>query len=378
VHVLQLAWELPPRLFGGLGRHVDGLSAALAAAGVEVTAATPELLGDERPPLPGVRVLRAAPPAAAPPEGAWVAEVLDANARMAERVLRAGVVADVLHVHDWMAGHCARVLAPALGLPVVATVHATERGRHQGHVPAGTPAWVDAQERALVALADRVVVCADHVREHVVAHLGAHPRRVAVVAGGVDAAAWADGPTRPAGALPRVVAAARLEHEKGLQVLFEATADLRCEVVVAGRGSAGPALRRAAHAGVRFDGHLEQPALAALLRSAAVVAVPSLYEPFGLVALEAMAAGAPVVASRTGGLRDLVGGAGLLVPPGDAPALRRALARVLEDPALAARLAAAGRARAAATTWDAAAAAHVDLYRDLLRERAAPVPPPPG
>jgi glycogen(starch) synthase len=368
VHVLHVAWEHPPRLFGGLGRHVEGLTGALADAGVEVTVLTPEWDGPEAPARSGLRVLRADPPAAELPPERWIAEVLDANARMAERALRAGVAADVLHVHDWMAGHAARVLAPALGTPVVLTVHATERGRHQGHLPPGPSAWIDAQERSLAALADHVVVCADHMRRHVVEHLGVRPDRTAVIPNAVDVAAWADGPVRPAGALPRVVVAARLEHEKGVHVLLDATEGMRCEVVVAGRGSQGPALRRRRRPGVRFDGHLEQADLAALLRSAAVAVVPSLYEPFGLAALEAMAAGVPVVASRTGGLVDVVEpGSGLLVEPGDVAALRRALRRVLGDPVLAADLAAGGRARAAAMTWRGAAAAHEPVYRAVSR-----------
>jgi glycogen synthase len=368
VHVLQLAWEHPPRLYGGLGRHVGGLSAALPAAGVEVTVLTPELEGPEGPAVAGVRVLRAAAPAVALPEDRWVAATAGAGVRMAERALAAGVAADVVHVHDWMAGHAARVLAPALGAPLVVTVHATERGRHQGHVPPGLSAWIDEQERALVALADRVVVCAAHMASHVAAHLGADPTRVSVIANGVDAAAWADGPIRPPGRRPRVVLAARLEHEKGVHVLLEATADLDVEVVVAGRGSQGPALRRAAHDRVRFEGHLDQPALAALLRSAAVAVVPSLYEPFGLAALEALAAGVPLVASRTGGLVDVVvPGAGLLVHPGDPAALRAAIVRVLDDDRLAATLVAGGRRRAAELTWPAAAAAHAALYRAVAR-----------
>ncbi|WP_341251498.1 glycogen/starch synthase, partial [Euzebya pacifica] len=127
MRVLQVAWEYPPRLFGGLGRHVEGLSAALAADGVDVTVLTPAS-SEPDPPVPGrLRVLRAAAPSEPLPDDRWLADVLDANIAMAERALASDVAVDVLHVHDWMAGHAARVLAPAMGVPVVATVHATER-----------------------------------------------------------------------------------------------------------------------------------------------------------------------------------------------------------------------------------------------------------
>ena len=371
MHVLQVAWEHPPRLYGGLGRHVEGLTAALAAAGARVTVLTPELDGDEGPLPAGVLMLRADPPGTPLPADRWVAEVLDANIRMVEQAARRQVRPDVVHVHDWMVAHAARIVGPALGVPVVATIHATERGRYHGVVPPGLSAWIDAQEQALVAMADRVVVCARHMREHVLTHLRAAPERTTVIANGVDVAAWRDVAPAPPADRPRVVVAARLEHEKGIHVLLEAVAGIACEVVIAGRGSHEEALHRqsraAGRARVRFTGHLDQPALAALLRSADVAVVPSLYEPFGLSAVEAMAAGAPLVASRTGGLAEVVtDGSGLLVAPDDAAALRRAIRRVLDDVEVAARLAAAGARRAAALSWEDAAAAHLVLYSEVV------------
>ncbi len=369
MRVLHLSWEYPPRLYGGLGRHVEGLGRALAASGTAVTVVTPELRrGAETPAVPGLTVLRTPLPAADLPEDRWLAATLDANVRMAEVVLRqvpaSGV--DVLHVHDWMVGHAARVLAPVLGVPVVATVHATERGRHQGHLPPGFSAWIDAQERALVGLADRVVVCATHMAEHVVRWLDAAPAGVQVIPNGVDVDVWRAGPTAPSGPLPRVVFAGRLEYEKGVHVLLRATAGMRCEVVVAGEGTHSGQLHQQAGRDVRFVGHLDQPELAALLRSADVAVVPSLYEPFGLTALEALAAGAPVVASDTGGLAEvLADGAGLLVPPDDPAALRAAVHAVLAGPERAEGLRRAGARRAEALSWQASAAAHRGLYEEL-------------
>ncbi|WP_370328246.1 glycosyltransferase family 4 protein [Euzebya sp.] len=368
MRVLCVTWEYPPRLFGGLGRHVEGLVGALAEAGADVTVLTPHSDEPEPDRHPRIRVLRAPAPAVALPADRWLAGTLDANVAMAAAALRAGVVADVLHVHDWMAGHAARVLAPALGVGVVATVHATERGRHQGHLPPGYSAWIDAQERQLIALADRVVVCADHMADHVSRHLGADLDVGEVIPNGVDVVRWGAARPRPAGPLPRVVFAGRLEHEKGVDVLLAATEGLDCEVVVAGAGTQAPALRRSAHDRVRFEGHLAQPALAALLRSAAVVVVPSRYEPFGLAALEAMAAGVPVVASAVGGLLDVVAGdAGVRVPPGDVRALRQAISAVLGDPDRAAALARTGQARAAAFSWARSADAHLAVYDAVRR-----------
>lgn len=368
MRVLHLAWEYPPRLYGGLGRHVHGLSVALAGRGTEVVVATPELRRHrELPPTPGIRVLRAPLPAVDLPDDRWLAATLDANVRLAETVLAAHPDVDVLQVHDWMVGHAARLLAPVLAVPVVATIHATERGRHQGHLPPGYSEWIDGQERLLVDLADRVVVCAAHMGAHVIEWLDADPDRVRVIPNGVDLAAWQDEPGQVHGPLPRVVFAGRLEFEKGVHVLLQATSGMRCAVVIAGEGSYAGELHALAGRDVTFVGHLDQPALASLLRSADVVVVPSLYEPFGLSALEAMAAGAAVIASDTGGLAEVVtDGAGMLVTPDDVAALRTAIRTVITDRTVAADLRRAGPRRAAQLSWTAAAAAHQQVYADLL------------
>lgn len=174
----------------------------------------------------------------------------------------------------------------------------------------------------------------------------------------------------------------RLLHpHKGLDVLLDAAeADPRLHVAIAGAGPHEDALRRRAAdpalAGrVTFHGHLAGPELDAFYRSLDVLAVPSVPTPgwleqFGRVAVEAMAAGVPVVASDSGALRDVVGGAGTLVPPGDAAALARALAVVLDDPARAARMRADGLRRAAEYTWPAIAERYEAMYRGL----AAPGP----
>jgi len=181
-----------------------------------------------------------------------------------------------------------------------------------------------------------------------------------------------------------------LAPHKGLDVLLDAAeADPRLHVAIAGAGPHEAALRRRATtpalAGrVTFHGHLAGAELAAFYRDLDVLAVPSVPTPgwleqFGRVAVEAMAAGVPVVASDSGALRDVVGGAGTLVPPGDAPALARALAVVLDDPERAARMRAAGLERAREYTWAAIAERYEAMYRGLPGVHAAadePGPPP--
>jgi glycosyltransferase involved in cell wall biosynthesis/GT2 family glycosyltransferase len=201
--------------------------------------------------------------------------------------------------------------------------------------------------------------------------------------GAQDAGAPTDAGVVGAAAPARTGYVGRLLHpHKGLDVLLDAAeADPRLHVAIAGAGPYEGELRRRAAtpalAGrVTFHGHLAGDELAAFYRGLDVLAVPSVAAPgwleqFGRVAVEAMAAGVPVVASDSGALRDVVGGAGVLVPPGDAAALAAALAAVALDPARAAELRAAGVARAAEYTWPAIA----ERYEAMYREVAAPAHP---
>lgn len=201
--------------------------------------------------------------------------------------------------------------------------------------------------------------------------------------GAQDAGAPSHADVAGAAAPARTGYVGRLLHpHKGLDVLLDAAeADPRLHVAIAGAGPHEDALRRRAAtpalAGrVTFHGHLAGDELAAFYRGIDVLAVPSVAAPgwleqFGRVAVEAMAAGVPVVASDSGALRDVVGGAGVLVPPGDAAALAAALADVALDPARAADLRATGLARAAEYTWESIAERYEAMYRQVVAASAA-------
>jgi glycosyltransferase involved in cell wall biosynthesis/GT2 family glycosyltransferase len=216
--------------------------------------------------------------------------------------------------------------------------------------------------------------------------LGVEAAGAATAAHGGPAAAPApqDAGVVGAAAPARTGYVGRLLHpHKGVDVLLDAAElDPRLHVAIAGAGPHEAALRRRAAtpalAGrVTFHGHLSGAALDAFYRDLDVLAVPSVAAPgwleqFGRVAVEAMAAGVPVVASDSGALRDVVGGAGTLVPPGDATALARALAEVRDDPALAARMRAAGRTRAAEYTWAAIAERYEAMYCEVRTRARTP------
>jgi glycogen(starch) synthase len=267
-------------------------------------------------------------------------------------------------------------------VPLVLTLHATEHGRRFGRLDEPVHRAVHAAERAAVASADRVVVCSTAMREEAVAH-GARSGAVHVVPGGVDLDRWQVEPAVVAAARRRwtagadhlVVAAGRLEWEKGFSTLLRASTALLARqpatrVVLAGEGSyEQPLIALASELGVAdrlvLPGKLGTTELAALFVAADVVVVPSRYEPFGLVALEAQAAGAPVVVTRTGGLADLVddGVTGRVIDPGDVDRLSEVLDQLLGDPLLRQRLADAGRMSASARGWPSVAATLLEVYR---------------
>jgi glycogen(starch) synthase len=390
--VVHLAWEFPPLLYGGLGRHVDALARAQAAAGLDVTVVTArqDVTGTRRrrPPRTGraggVRVLRVdRAPGAAPwsdPAAAAGALGKAMAAALADRPRP-----DVVHAHDWMAAPGAVLVRAQAGVPVALTVHATEHGRRQGRLDGALPRAVHALERRAVAAADAVLVCSTPMAAEAGEVLGAPPGGVHVVPAGVDASAWRVGPARRAAARsrwaargPLLVAAGRLEWEKGFSTLLRALPALAAHrpglrLVLAGRGSYEPVLRRLAEdlgvaEAVAWAGWLAGPELAALYAAADAVVVPSRYEPFGLAALEAQAAGALLVATGSGGLADTVrpGGTGLRFEVGDVDGLAGTLGAALDDPAGSARLAAAGRAAARERTWAATAVGVSAVYDEVL------------
>ncbi|HEX8519950.1 MAG TPA: glycosyltransferase family 4 protein [Pseudonocardia sp.] len=419
MRALMVSWEYPPVVVGGLGRHVDALSAALAAAGHDVVVLTRQPAGAPTAldAVGGLRVLRAAedPLGLEFPRDllAWTLAFGHAAVRaaLAGAVVPAagrgpapardrsagpglgGWVPDVVHAHDWLAAHAAIALADAWGVPLVATVHATESGRHGGRLAGPAQRQVDAVERWSARRADALVTCSAAMRDEVDALFGV--RAAAVVPNGVAPRAWAVDPAEVARArarrapdgVPLLVHLGRLEHEKGVQDLVAALPRIRARhpgarLLVVGTGTQRDALAAAAGAvgGVELAGHLPDAEVAATVAAADAVVLPSHYEPFGIVALEAAAAGAPLVVARTGGLAEVVvdGETGLSFPPHDVAALADAVIRVLDDPPAARRRADRARARLATDfDWDRVAARTAEVYDRARRGQAAYGSSPP-
>jgi glycogen(starch) synthase len=398
----MLSWEYPPLVHGGLGRHVAALAAALAELGHEVTVVAPGDPARTGPASPsGVVVLHpdGGDPIVELSVGDLHGHVATLGAALARTAIRAAAAAnaagepfDVLCAHDWVVGQAAVTVQAALGLPLVVTLHATEAGRHQGWLPGELSRSIHATEGWLTAAATRTVVCSESMRRDVRRLFGLPDGRVEVVPNGVDAGRWAPGPP-VAERGPLIVFAGRLEYEKGVHLLLRTVPRLRrrvpgVRVVIAGTGTYEQELRTLAARlrlgrAVRFAGRLDDEGLAALYASASVVAVPSIYEPFGLVALEAAACGAPLVVADTGGLGEFADGGRTALPvaPDDVAALADGLTTVLRDHELADKLATSARDLADAHGWRSAALATVEVYRAAASDpapsgHAVPTPVP--
>ncbi|WP_422774312.1 glycosyltransferase family 4 protein [Plantactinospora sp. WMMC1484] len=395
--ILILSWEYPPVLVGGLGRHVHALATALAAAGHQVTVVTRH--GEGAPMeayADGVHVVRAPEdpvgfPLATPSLLAWTMAFNHTLTRTALRAARTGDY-DVIHAHDWLVAHTAITLADHLDIPLVTTIHATEAGRHQGWLPDEMNRTIHSVEHWLSAESHRVITCSGYMRDQVNGLFGLPDGHVEVVPNGVDDRAWSAQPRavaaarkRYAGAGPLVGFAGRLVYEKGVQHLVHAVPRLRerhpeLRVVIAGDGPYRQELQEQAQRlglaeSVRFAGFMTERQLPAVLAATDATVVPSLYEPFGMVALEAAAAGAPLAVAATGGLAEIVepGVTGVTFPHSDPDALAGAVDSLLGDEVFARRV--ARRARTMVTErygWASIAARTAAVYASAANAGPAP------
>ncbi|MGH3489214.1 MAG: glycosyltransferase family 4 protein [Actinopolymorphaceae bacterium] len=335
MRILSLTLEYPPDFRGGLGRHVQELARALTARNVEVHVALPGKGGaDGKVRIHGGDMADGGDPGGLPRD-------LRMNLAMVSGVAAATGPWDVLHAHDWMVAPAACALARATGTPVVATIHADVDtfDRSDAVRSAQRLRW----EADLAAAASHIIVCGTAMRRVVA---GRYPERpVVVIPGGVNAATFTTTDC------PRdrklLVFFGRLVPAKGCQDLLAALAllrrqhsDLRLNVI--GDGWYRGELERVAaehglDRGVAFLGRLAGAELARELGKAAVVVLPSHVEPFGLVGLEAMAAGAPVVASEVGGFAEYITHqqTGLLTRPRDPSALAASVNQLLRRPRMA-------------------------------------------
>jgi glycogen(starch) synthase len=294
---------------------------------------------------------------------------------------------DVIHAHDWLVTHTAVTLKDHLGVPLVSTIHATEAGRHQGWLPEDLNRCIHSVEWWLAREANRVLVCSEYMRWEVGRLLELDTEQVTVIPNGVEAPEWQASPAavdaaraRFAGEGPLVGFAGRLVYEKGVQHLISALPELRwrhpgLRMVIAGDGPHRAELqaevnRMKLDRAVSFAGFVG-PDLPSTMAATDAFVVPSIYEPFGMVALEAAAAGAPLAVSATGGLAEIVqpGVNGVTFPAKDTPALADAVSGLLSDDAAARRMAAEAKQMVHQRyAWPSIAATTAAAYRATIAD----------
>ncbi|ASJ54630.1 glycosyl transferase family 1 [Brevibacillus formosus] len=384
--VLMLAWEFPPHVVGGLGRAVYDLARHLVQQGIVVhvlTCSTDSCSVDET--MEGVHVHRL--PTYLPSEQAdfltWVFQLNLAMVDAAFQLWSLGVRPDIIHAHDWLVSWAAIELKQRYSLPLVSTIHALEHGRHQGiHTP--LQQRIHECERTLTQSSDSMIVCSKYMESEVMRLFGTPSFQLRVIHNGVDLIPLPDVNREQLrqelaiGDGPVLFFVGRLVQEKGVHLLLEAMARLRDEfphtkLLIAGRGPMQDEWKLLVHQmglseQVRFLGFVDDGRRNELFALADVAVFPSLYEPFGIVALEAMALGTPVLVADTGGLREIVrhGENGAMMYTGDAESLTNQLRWLLRDPDQRYQLAQTAMQDVKQIyNWTLLASQTIDLYRSL-------------
>jgi len=331
MRVLMLSWEYPPYVVGGLGSHVADLLPALDGPGSQVELVTPRWRGGpRRDVLPrGSQVHRVDPPV--PDLTDFLAAVRATNVSLqnvAEVLFETAGPFDVIHAHDWLVCFAAVALKHLYKVPLVATIHATERGRTGGALHSDLNMAVNGNEWWLSYEAWRVVTTTQYMANQCRDYFGVPEDKLDIVPNGVYTERFDALPQRGSDALRSlrrryadddeqiVFHVGRLVGEKGAQLIVDAAPAIlagapAAKFIIAGRGPMLDDLQhRVAELGLAarffFTGFIPDEERDLLYRVADCAVFSSLYEPFGIVALEAMAARTPVVVSNTGGLAEVV------------------------------------------------------------------------
>jgi glycogen(starch) synthase len=389
MRVLVLSWEYPPLIEGGLARHVRKLAENMAALGVDVHVLT---RGREESPAEEVRDGVVLHRVREPKRPADLGEFITWVEHMNTDLLAAGVELgdrfdfDLVHGHDWLVAVAGDHLAKRFGVPLVVTIHATEYGRHQGWVDKHPQSHIHGVEHWIANRAEQLIACSAYMRDHVSDIYGIEEERIAVIPNGIDPADHRPAADAETAALRRrfaephqklMLLVGRLVYEKGFQIALEAMPSVVRELgdvrfLVAGSGTHERELRVQATAlGLdehgTFLGWIGDDVLHSLYRIADLTVVPSIYEPFGLVALEAMASGCPCLVADTGGLREVVphDEVGLRFRSRDPGSLAEVAVRLLADDELGRRLVAEAHEHVRSFDWVDVAERTMAVYMGL-------------
>lgn len=349
--ILVLSWEFPPRIIGGIARHVAELYPELVKLGHEVhliTVKSGESLIYEI--VDGIEVHRL-PVGPSQNFFHWVANMNEAMGRHGGKLISAEKGFDIIHAHDWLVADAAIALKHIFKLPLIATIHATEHGRHNG-IHNHSQQYINEKEKELVYNAWRVIVCSNYMRGEVVRTLDSPWDKIDVIYNGIR---HGKKPTRDefdalhfrrhfAKDEEKIVYyLGRMTPEKGLSLLIHAAPivikemENKVKFMIIGGGKTDHWKEEVWNLGIGerfcFTGFMSEEILDKFQAIADCAVFPSLYEPFGIVALESFAAQVPVVVSDTGGLPEVVehGRTGIVTQAGNSTSLAQGIVEVLRD-----------------------------------------------
>ncbi len=396
MHVLMISWEYPPYVVGGMGKHVAELVPAMAQVAADNPNFRLDLLTTRLADGPAeerldskIRVHRVDVPPMDPQD--MFNSVMEAN-----QVLERKAIAlaeedpfDLVHVHDWLVARVGIHLKHRWKVPLIATIHATERGRHQSHLPTELSRKINQLEWELCYEAWRIIVCSGYMAGELQGYFSVPSDKVSVIPNAVDPGPLQACPPEKIEALRRKYApngekllffVGRITPEKGLQVLLRAMPLILqkhpdVKLLVAGKNSEqmqGMVDELGISHAVELLGFISDEERNCLYNAVDAAIFPSIYEPFGIVALEAMAAGCNVIASSVGGLSEVVKhmNTGITVLANNPESIAWAVDQLFRDPERAERL----RKEALNQVhtyyaWPKIAQATLELYRAVLEER---------
>ncbi len=323
--ILMLTWEYPPRIVGGIARVVHDLSKRLIKDGHEVTVITykdgenvPEYENDK-----GVNVYRVDNYMIHPNNFIdWIMQLNFNMISKAIEIINKEGGFDVIHAHDWLVTYAAKSLKNAYDIPIVATIHATEAGRNSG-IHDDTQRYINDTEWLLTYEATEVIVNSNFMKNDLQRLFGLPYDKINVIPNGINLTNFTgidrDYDFRRQYAMDNekiILYVGRLVYEKGVQHLIAAMPKVLsnyndAKLIIAGRGGMIDELKaEAASLGltdkIYFTGYLDSKKVQKMYKCADIAVFPSTYEPFGIVALEAMLAGVPTVVSDVGGLNEIV------------------------------------------------------------------------
>ncbi len=390
--ILVLTWEFPPRIVGGIARHVGELYPELVERGHEVHLITVQF-GDMplRSVVEGIHVHRVT-------VGQshdfldWVGQMNQMMGTYGGDLIRTIGPFDLVHAHDWLVADSAIALKHRFKLPLVATIHATEHGRNRG-IHNDIHRHVHEHEQALSHEAWRVIVCTNYMREELQTTLGTPTNKINVIYNGIRAQKKQVAPGHDRASFRQrfalveeriVYYVGRMTPEKGIASLVAAAPAVlaamadQVKFVIIGGGNTVPYQRQVQQLGLGphflFTGFLDDAELDIFQTIADCAVFPSLYEPFGIVALESFAARVPVVVSDAGGLPEVVrhGETGIVTRRDDPTSIADGILQVLNHPQLSARLVEkAYQDLNQRFRWDQIAIQTAAVYDRVLVERQA-------